>query len=82
LDKQSKEDALVNGTKNQYMYKSSGWRHPLVLYVDEALDEGNLGAIACSAYFLGVDALVTPSRQSAPWSHIALKASAGAAGVF
>jgi 21S rRNA (GM2251-2'-O)-methyltransferase len=79
LDKQSKEDALVNGTKNQYMYKSSGWRHPLVLYVDGVLDEGNLGAIARSAYFLGVDALVTPSRQSAPWSHIALKASAGAA---
>ena len=43
------------------------------------LDEGNLGAIARSAYVLGVDALVTPSRQSAPWSHIALKASAGAA---
>jgi 21S rRNA (GM2251-2'-O)-methyltransferase len=49
------------------------------LYVDGVLDEGNLGAIARSAYVLGVDALVTPSRQSAPWSHIALKASAGAA---
>jgi 21S rRNA (GM2251-2'-O)-methyltransferase len=43
------------------------------------LDEGNLGAIARSAYFLGVDAIATPTRQSAPWSHIALKASAGAA---
>lgn len=43
------------------------------------LDEGNLGAIARSAYFLGVDAIVTPTRQSAPWSHITLKASAGAA---
>ena len=43
------------------------------------LDEGNLGAIARSAYFLGVDAIITPTRQTAPWSHIALKASAGAA---
>ncbi|KAF2690125.1 alpha/beta knot [Lentithecium fluviatile CBS 122367] len=79
LDKQTKEDAMVNGTKEKYSYKSAGWRHPLVLYVDGVLDEGNLGAIARSAYFLGVDAIVTPSRQSAPWSHIALKASAGAA---
>lgn len=43
------------------------------------LDEGNLGAIARSAYFLGVDAIITPTRQVAPWSHIAVKASAGAA---
>lgn len=50
-----------------------------MLYVDGVLDEGNLGAIARSAYFLGVDALVTPTRQSAPWSHVTLKASAGAA---
>jgi 21S rRNA (GM2251-2'-O)-methyltransferase len=79
LDTQTKEDAAVNGTQTEYTYKSSGWRHPLLLYVDGVLDEGNLGAIARSAYFLGVDAIATPTRQSAPWSHIALKASAGAA---
>ncbi|PSN73660.1 alpha/beta knot [Corynespora cassiicola Philippines] len=79
VDKQSREDAMVNGTQETYPYKPAGWRHPLVLYVDGVLDEGNLGAIARSAYFLGVDAIVTPSRQSAPWSHIAVKASAGAA---
>jgi len=79
VDKQSKEDELVNGKQNHYTYKSAGWRHPLLLYVDGVLDEGNLGAIARSAYFLGVDAIATPTRQSAPWSHIALKASAGAA---
>ncbi|KAF2465543.1 alpha/beta knot [Lindgomyces ingoldianus] len=78
-DKQSREDAIVNGTQEEYSYKSAGWRHPLLLYVDGVLDEGNLGAIARSAYFLGVDAIATPTRQSAPWSHIALKASAGAA---
>lgn len=79
LDKQSREDAEVNGTQTRYAYKSGGWRHPLLLYVDGVLDQGNLGAIARSAYFLGVDAIATPSRQSAPWSNIALKASAGAA---
>lgn len=79
LDKQSREDIMVNGTQKEYNYKSAGWRHPFVLYVDGVLDEGNLGAIARSAYFLGVDAIVTPLRQSAPWSRIALKASAGAA---
>ncbi|CAO2655962.1 Nn.00g047650.m01.CDS01 [Neocucurbitaria sp. VM-36] len=79
IDSQSAEDALVNGKQELYPYKSAGWRHPLILYVDGVLDEGNLGAIARSAYFLGVDAIITPTRQTAPWSHIALKASAGAA---
>lgn len=79
LDQQTHEDKLVNGTQTEYPFKSAGWRHPLILYVDGVLDEGNLGAIARSAYFLGVDALITPARNSAPWSHIALKASAGAA---
>ncbi|KAF2449386.1 hypothetical protein P171DRAFT_350755 [Karstenula rhodostoma CBS 690.94] len=79
LDTQSKEDLEVNGKQTEFTYNSAGWRHPLILYADGVLDEGNLGAIARSAYFLGVDAIVTPTRQSAPWSHIALKASAGAA---
>ncbi|KAF2830730.1 alpha/beta knot [Ophiobolus disseminans] len=79
LDSQSTEDALVNGKQELYSYRSAGWRHPLILFVDGVLDEGNLGAIARSVYFLGVDAIVTPTRRVAPWSHIALKASAGAA---
>ncbi|KAH3975804.1 hypothetical protein HBI56_099430 [Parastagonospora nodorum] len=79
VDSQSAEDVLVNGKQETYSYKSAGWRQPLILYVDGVLDEGNLGAIARSAYFLGVDAVVTPTRQTAPWSHIAVKASAGAA---
>ncbi|KAH9863987.1 hypothetical protein J1614_009920 [Plenodomus biglobosus] len=79
LDTQSVEDALVNGKNELFSYKSAGWRHPLVLYVDGVLDEGNLGAMARSAYFLGVDAIITSTNHVAPWSHIALKASAGAA---
>lgn len=69
---------MVNGTQTKYPYKAAGWRHPFILYVDGVLDEGNLGAIARSAYFMGVDAIATPTRGSAPWSHIAVKASAGA----
>jgi 21S rRNA (GM2251-2'-O)-methyltransferase len=34
VDSQSAEDAIVNGTQELYSYKSAGWRHPLVLYVD------------------------------------------------
>lgn len=34
VDQQSTEDALVNGKQEEYPYKSAGWRHPLVLYVD------------------------------------------------
>ncbi|KAJ4993804.1 rRNA methyltransferase 1, mitochondrial [Stagonosporopsis vannaccii] len=79
LAPQTKEELAVNGTRSSFPCKSSSWRHPLILYLDGILDEGNLGAIARSAYFLGVDAIVTPTRQSAPWSHIAVKASAGAA---
>ncbi|KAJ4381906.1 hypothetical protein N0V86_003275 [Didymella sp. IMI 355093] len=78
LGPQTKEEVAVNGTRTSYKYKSS-WRFPLILYLDGILDEGNLGAIARSAYFLGVEAIITPTRQSAPWSHIAVKASAGAA---
>ncbi|KZM24322.1 23S rRNA (guanosine(2251)-2'-O)-methyltransferase [Ascochyta rabiei] len=79
LGPQTKEELAVNGTRTAYRYKTSSWRYPLILYLDGVLDEGNLGAIARSAYLLGVEAIVTPTRQSAPWSHIAVKASAGAA---
>ncbi|KAF2874431.1 Alpha/beta knot methyltransferase [Massariosphaeria phaeospora] len=79
VKRQSREEELINKPQKRHYYKSAGWRHPLLLYVDGVLDEGNLGAIARSAYFLGVDAIATPMRSTAPWSQIALKASAGAA---
>ncbi|KAG9203790.1 hypothetical protein G6514_002407 [Epicoccum nigrum] len=79
LGTQTREELAVNGSRTKYPYKASAARYPLILYLDGILDEGNLGAIARSAYVLGVDAIITPTRQSAPWSHIALKASAGAA---
>jgi 21S rRNA (GM2251-2'-O)-methyltransferase len=79
LDTQTREDLAINGTKTQHSYSSSGWRHPFLLYIDGVLDEGNLGNIIRSAYFLGVDGVVTSTRNCAPMSHVTLKASAGAA---
>jgi 21S rRNA (GM2251-2'-O)-methyltransferase len=34
IGSQSTEDVAINGTKELYSYKSEGWRHPLILYVD------------------------------------------------
>jgi 21S rRNA (GM2251-2'-O)-methyltransferase len=34
LDTQTKEDEDVNGKQELYSYRSGGWRHPLILYVD------------------------------------------------
>lgn len=34
LEKQSVEDIRVNGEQAHYTFKSAGWRHPFVLYVD------------------------------------------------
>ncbi len=39
LDSQSAEDMLVNGKQELYSYKSGGWRHPLMLYVDGVVCE-------------------------------------------
>lgn len=79
LDSQSAEDMNINGRDTIYRYNSAGWRHPLILYIDGVEEQGNMGATARSAYFLGVDAIVTAARGSAPWSSITVKASAGAA---
>ncbi|KAF2493172.1 alpha/beta knot [Lophium mytilinum] len=79
LSHQSREDADINGSEEYYSYPSSGWRHPFVLYADGVTDEGNLGGIIRAAYFLGVDAIALPTRTSAPLTHVALKASVGAA---
>jgi 21S rRNA (GM2251-2'-O)-methyltransferase len=39
LDSQSVEDKEVNGEKELYSYKSAGWRHPLILYVDGVVSQ-------------------------------------------
>jgi 23S rRNA (guanosine2251-2'-O)-methyltransferase len=51
---------------------------PMVLILDRITDVRNFGAIARTAEFTGVDAIVIPSRGSAQISSDAIKTSAGA----
>jgi len=53
-------------------------KHAFWLALDEITDSQNLGAIARSAFFLGVDGLVVCSKNTAPINAFASKASAGA----
>lgn len=76
---QTREEIEINGTDSRIPFQSSGWRNPLLLLLDGVKDEGNLGAILRSSYFLGVDAVCIVSRSSATLSPITLKSSAGAA---
>ncbi|OAJ36355.1 hypothetical protein BDEG_20536 [Batrachochytrium dendrobatidis JEL423] len=46
--------------------------------LDQIVDPQNLGAILRSAYYFGVDGVVVTERDSAPFSPISSKASAGA----
>ncbi|KAI9712195.1 MAG: hypothetical protein M1812_006929 [Candelaria pacifica] len=81
LDHQSREEEAINGRDNRFIYRKNQEqkdRYPFVLLLDEILDPGNLGAILRSAFFLGVDAVAISTRNSAPFSPVMLKASAGA----
>ncbi|KAF3407006.1 rRNA methyltransferase 1 [Talaromyces pinophilus] len=84
LDKQSVEEAEVNGSSNRIarverFEEVAKSRFPLVVLLDGILDPGNMGAVIRSAYYLGVDALVLTGRNSAPLTPVTIKASAGAA---
>ncbi|PBP18919.1 SpoU rRNA methylase [Diplocarpon rosae] len=79
LDYQSREEAAVNGTAS--FVKTTNirpGRKPLVLLLDSIVDPGNLGGILRTAYFLGVSAIAISTRNSASFSPVVLKASAGA----
>lgn len=53
-------------------------RVPLILILDGVSDVRNLGAIARSAYVMGVDAIVFAIKESARITEYAIKSSAGA----
>lgn len=53
-------------------------RAPLVLALDGIQDPQNMGALLRSAEVLGVDAVIVPSRRSAPLGAGVAKAAAGA----
>ncbi|KAF2231694.1 hypothetical protein EV356DRAFT_506512 [Viridothelium virens] len=80
LDFQSAEEKAINGTDPYVKYATSTWRNPFILFLYEIKNEGNLGAIIRTAYFLGVDAVAIHDRATASISSgPALKASSGAA---
>jgi len=82
LGSQSREEALINGTSNRIVIhqplQQQRRRYPVTLLLEGIVDQGNLGAIIRSAYYLGIDALVFAGRNSAPLSDVTIKASAGA----
>ncbi len=82
LDYQSKEEAAVNGNTDfipvPSMTKSGDGRKPFILVLDSILDPGNLGGIIRTASFLGVTGIAISSRNSASFTPVVLKASAGA----
>ena len=79
LDHQSREEAAVNGTDDFINYSSNvPGRKPLVLLLDSIIDPGNLGGIIRTASFLGVTAIAVSTRNSASFTSVVLKASAGA----
>jgi 21S rRNA (GM2251-2'-O)-methyltransferase len=78
LDYQSEEDAAINGTSSFIpLLSTNRGRKPLVLLLDSIVDPGNLGGIIRSASFLGVTAVAISTRNSASFSPIVFKASAG-----
>ena len=78
LDHQSREEEAINGIQPMIKYQSGFRRFPFVLLLDGILDPGNLGAIMRTAYYLGIDAVAISNRNSAPFTPVTLKASAGA----
>jgi 21S rRNA (GM2251-2'-O)-methyltransferase len=82
LDHQSREEAAINGTSNFIALPRDATAQrsgkPFVLLLDSILDPGNLGGIIRTASFLGATAIAISSRNSASFSPVVLKASAGA----
>jgi 21S rRNA (GM2251-2'-O)-methyltransferase len=58
--------------------KNSTRQHAFWLALDEITDSQNLGAIARSVFFLGIDGMIVCSKNTAPINAFASKASAGA----
>lgn len=74
---QSREEEVINGTSEFFMTEPSSYK-PFVLLLEQVLDPGNLGGILRTASFMGVTAVATSKRGSAPVTPTVLKASAGA----
>ncbi|PQE26799.1 hypothetical protein CJF31_00003500 [Rutstroemia sp. NJR-2017a BVV2] len=79
LDYQSAEEQAINGTSDQIkLPEDATGRNPLVLFLDSIVDPQNLGAIIRTASFMGAAAVAVSVRNSASFTTVVLKASAGA----
>ncbi|KAA8574396.1 hypothetical protein EYC84_005872 [Monilinia fructicola] len=80
LDHQSREETEINGTDTIIKVpKDSTGRNPLILLLDSIEDPQNLGALLRTAAFMGVTAVAISTRNSASFTPVVFKASAGAA---
>ncbi|KAJ6258899.1 hypothetical protein Dda_5794 [Drechslerella dactyloides] len=76
---EGKCNAPITQSTGYVEIKSKGERqNPFVLILDELCDGGNFGAILRTAYYLGVDAVLSVSNNSAPPTALMSRASAGA----
>ncbi|RAL64474.1 hypothetical protein DID88_001950 [Monilinia fructigena] len=79
LDHQSREEIEINGTDTIIKVpKDSTGRKPLILLLDSIEDPQNLGALLRTAAFMGVTAVAISTRNSASFTPVVFKASAGA----
>lgn len=72
----------VHGPQDLESIATNAWRShglpPVVLALDQVVDPQHLGAMLRTAAFLGVDAVITSVRNSAPFSPAVAKVSCGA----
>ena len=47
---QSREDLVINGEQEEYSYKSDGWKHPFILYVDGVVSKRSLHCNILTTY--------------------------------
>ncbi|KAG9251232.1 Alpha/beta knot methyltransferase [Emericellopsis atlantica] len=78
LGYQSKEEDKVNGSDTFVPRRSAVTARPLVLFLNEVVDPGNLGAIIRTASYLGVDAVGISSSGSSDLTPVVQKSGAGA----
>ncbi|QSZ31566.1 hypothetical protein DSL72_001133 [Monilinia vaccinii-corymbosi] len=79
LDHQSREEIEINGTDTTLeVHQDFTARKPLVLLLDSIVDPQNLGALLRTAAFMGVAAVAISTRNSASFTPVVFKASAGA----
>ncbi|KAF9983102.1 hypothetical protein BGZ75_005426 [Mortierella antarctica] len=68
----------LNGKTSDVTFKNRDDEPPVWIALDEVVDPQNLGAILRTSLFLGVDGVVVCHKNSAPFSGVVAKASAGA----